>query len=228
MYPYTREGVLWRARCEQAAKAAEEAGRPAPVLPRDYSAHPPEYYRYELYGVVVHTGTATSGHYYSFIRVRRGDPRARGTIADALASAPAARARDGDDAASRGVWVSFNDSRVTPFDLKEMPSECFGGTQETAEVRPPMVASSAWNQRSNNAYMLVPACPEAPHGGARGGFREPRTALIFGANRGRRGRSGRARGARGAGGLSGHGRSPHRIGSPGRTAESPRPDGDCR
>ena len=29
--------------------------------------YPKEYYEYKLTGIVVHTGTADSGHYYSFI-----------------------------------------------------------------------------------------------------------------------------------------------------------------
>jgi len=29
----------------------------------------PEYYRYKLKGIVVHTGTADFGHYYSYIEV---------------------------------------------------------------------------------------------------------------------------------------------------------------
>ena len=36
-----------------------------------YKKHPKEYYTYELTGVVVHTGTADSGHYYSYINTRR-------------------------------------------------------------------------------------------------------------------------------------------------------------
>lgn len=30
--------------------------------------HPPEYYNFDLVGVVVHSGTADSGHYYSYIK----------------------------------------------------------------------------------------------------------------------------------------------------------------
>lgn len=35
------------------------------------SKQPPGHYRYELRGVVVHSGTAFAGHYYSYIKVRR-------------------------------------------------------------------------------------------------------------------------------------------------------------
>ena len=37
------------------------------------SKQPPGHYRYELRGVVVHSGTAFAGHYYSYIKVRMGD-----------------------------------------------------------------------------------------------------------------------------------------------------------
>jgi len=33
-----------------------------------YELHPKEYYEYELQGIVIHRGTAQSGHYYSFIK----------------------------------------------------------------------------------------------------------------------------------------------------------------
>ena len=39
---------------------------PGPALPKRDAA----YYQYELKGVVVHSGTAFAGHYYSYIKVR--------------------------------------------------------------------------------------------------------------------------------------------------------------
>lgn len=56
-----------------------------------------DYYLYDLKGVVVHSGTADSGHYYSFIQDRKTEK-----------------------------WYQFNDESVTPFDIKELDKECYG------------------------------------------------------------------------------------------------------
>lgn len=68
----------------------------------DFSADPdddPRYW-YNLAGVVVHTGTADGGHYYSFIR---------------------------DRYSKSGNWYLFNDAEVKPFDPSQIAAECFGG-----------------------------------------------------------------------------------------------------
>ncbi|ETN39556.1 uncharacterized protein HMPREF1541_05782 [Cyphellophora europaea CBS 101466] len=58
---------------------------------------------FELTGIIVHSGTADSGHYYSYIRQRPS------------ADEP------------RGSWVQFNDSDVTVFDSSTIGDYCFGG-----------------------------------------------------------------------------------------------------
>ncbi|KAG5186084.1 hypothetical protein JKP88DRAFT_198229, partial [Tribonema minus] len=63
---------------------------------------PDSYYRYQLAGVVVHMGTANSGHYYSFIRERCGARR----------------------------WFEFNDNLVTEMDPADLETECFGGSRQ--------------------------------------------------------------------------------------------------
>lgn len=64
--------------------------------------------RYELVGMVVHTGQASAGHYYSFIKDRRGNSMSNETY---------------------GKWFKFNDTTVEEFDMTEeaMATECFGG-----------------------------------------------------------------------------------------------------
>lgn len=68
--------------------------------------------QYELCGIVVHSGQANGGHYYSYIMTRN----AQGTP----------------------VWYKFDDIEVTLCDLdndEEMKSQCFGGDNMNKPVR---------------------------------------------------------------------------------------------
>ncbi|CAK58706.1 unnamed protein product (macronuclear) [Paramecium tetraurelia] len=56
-------------------------------------------YMYVLKGVLVHTGSAEGGHYFSYIR-------------------------DG-----KNQWFEFNDKLITPFDTQNLKEKCFGGNQ---------------------------------------------------------------------------------------------------
>ena len=80
---------------------------------------------FELVGVLVHTGTAESGHYYSYIRERptEGDTQS---------------------------WVEFNDEMVSPWDPASMANSCFGGT----DYQPQFQASNAVFEKQYSAYML--------------------------------------------------------------------------
>ncbi|KAH7041162.1 uncharacterized protein B0I36DRAFT_235736 [Microdochium trichocladiopsis] len=60
---------------------------------------------FELVGVLVHSGSAESGHYYSFIRER-------------------------SNAGSAQKWVEFNDDLVTDWDPSMMEDACFGGQDQ--------------------------------------------------------------------------------------------------
>eukprot|EP00124_Ichthyophonus_hoferi_P001426 Ihof_evm2s74 gene=Ihof_evmTU2s74 len=92
MEPYTLEGL--------AKKEAEANGAECMEEMRDSS-----YYQYSLYGVLVHTGTADSGHYYSFIKER--EPL--------------------DPESDQCQWLQFNDSVVDTFNEKDLPAQTFGG-----------------------------------------------------------------------------------------------------
>lgn len=63
---------------------------------------------FQLTGVIVHSGTADSGHYYSFIRQR---PSLK-SVQDS--------------------WVQFNDQDVTFFDPSQMRDNCFGGNADAS------------------------------------------------------------------------------------------------
>ncbi|SPQ22462.1 4cc22c61-bf1b-4482-8892-2926799c2547 [Thermothielavioides terrestris] len=79
---------------------------------------------FELVGILVHTGTAESGHYYSYIRERP-------TSGDAQ------------------TWVEFNDETVGPWDPASMANACFGGPDYQ-----PQFPNNAMYEKQYSAYML--------------------------------------------------------------------------
>ena len=95
MEPYTKEGLE---RAEREAKLAEKGETDENVGKLKY---PKEYYQYKLRGVVVHSGVADGGHYYSFIEDRENDK-----------------------------WFEFNDNIVSDFSSDDIPDECFGGEEK--------------------------------------------------------------------------------------------------
>ncbi|KAI5863136.1 hypothetical protein GGS23DRAFT_568448 [Durotheca rogersii] len=79
---------------------------------------------FELVGILVHSGTAESGHYYSYIRER--------PTVDATPS-----------------WVEFNDESVASWDPSQMENACFGGP----DYRPQYETGAAY-EKVYSAYML--------------------------------------------------------------------------
>ena len=79
---------------------------------------------FELVGVLVHSGTAESGHYYSYIRERPTPD-------------------------SKWSWVEFNDADVSRFDPSRIPDQCFGGNNSHQPGFGPTRFNRVWN-----AYML--------------------------------------------------------------------------
>ncbi|KAH6668875.1 ubiquitin C-terminal hydrolase-like protein [Halenospora varia] len=80
---------------------------------------------FELVGVLVHAGTAESGHYYSFIRER-----------------PTTNDKDS--------WVEFNDDSVTQWDPNCIEGACFGGV----DYRTGHDNGNMSYDKSYSAYML--------------------------------------------------------------------------
>lgn len=104
MLPYTQEGL---SRKEQAKERKQDALDKGEEIPDDLESeplkHPRDYYEFKLKGIVVHTGTADSGHYYSFIKESNN---ARGE-----------------------KWYEFNDHVVRDFNIADLAGECFGGEE---------------------------------------------------------------------------------------------------
>lgn len=99
MLDFTQEGLK---RKEKIQKQKEEKGdENEDTLEIEPLKYPKEYYEYKLTGIIVHTGTADSGHYYSFI-MDKEHPES-------------------------GKWYEMNDHNVHEFDPNDIPQECFGG-----------------------------------------------------------------------------------------------------
>ncbi|RDA91503.1 hypothetical protein CP533_4564 [Ophiocordyceps camponoti-saundersi (nom. inval.)] len=80
---------------------------------------------FDLVGILVHSGTAESGHYYSYIKER-------------------------PSSAGRESWIEFNDDMVTPWDPSLMASSTFGGPDN----RPAYETNGIIYDKSYSAYML--------------------------------------------------------------------------
>ena len=78
--PFTEEGLLKK---DNAISLSE--------------AHPLDYYNYNLKGVIIHSGTADIGHYYSLIKNNRN-----------------------------GKWFEFNDSFVEEYNIANLNKDAFG------------------------------------------------------------------------------------------------------
>lgn len=80
---------------------------------------------FELVGILVHSGTAESGHYYSYIRERPSNGAGEN-------------------------WIEFNDDNVSSWDPKCMESACFGGLDYRGTVE----NGNVQFDKSYSAYML--------------------------------------------------------------------------
>ncbi|KAK3259359.1 Ubiquitin carboxyl-terminal hydrolase 24 [Cymbomonas tetramitiformis] len=142
MRPFTVEGLAAKERIDSGSGAEtsaspEAAAHSAAPTPELEPSRPDSYYEYELVGVVVHSGTAFAGHYYSYIRERDADAERRGAGAE-----------------GRG-WHRFDDRLVEPYDLSQLERDCFGG-KYVAEHWDASVGANVSQEyeRPNSAYML--------------------------------------------------------------------------
>lgn len=125
MEPYTQEGL---ARREKLAKKEENQGDDEEGEVSNEPKYPLELYNYRLSGVLVHSGYAEGGHYYSFIK-------------------------DREDEEGKDKWYEFNDEIVKEFDKTDLESECFGGEEKWSD----MMGHSIYlknSEKHRNAYVL--------------------------------------------------------------------------
>ena len=99
-----------------------------------------EYYNYYLVGVIIHIGSADSGHYYSYINnIREGE----GNI----------NYFNPKDENCLNSWLEFNDSTISQFDIQNLENEAFGGSYDDDNN---YSNYRGWiREKSNNAYLLV-------------------------------------------------------------------------
>lgn len=71
-------------------------------------------FEYKLTGVVVHSGTANAGHYWSYINTKRG-------FSEPSEDDPCWEKTETDP------WMEFNDSTVRDFNFDKLKDEAFGG-----------------------------------------------------------------------------------------------------
>ena len=131
MRPYTKEGLA------QGYSSSEDNS----------------YYQYELGAVAVHTGTADSGHYFSYIK-EEIDPESE-ICKSCGTSLSQCQCQDKDDLRKRR-WLEFNDSEVSEFSESCIEAECFGGATKSHEYHPStqsVLTTEVVNPKS--AYMLV-------------------------------------------------------------------------
>ncbi|XP_072935903.1 probable ubiquitin carboxyl-terminal hydrolase FAF isoform X3 [Epargyreus clarus] len=135
--PYTAWGLaraegdasLWEHGADADSDAEAGAGAGAGAGPED--ARPDTHY--QLSGIVVHSGQASGGHYYSYVLLR-------------------------DNGSEAGRWVKLDDGDVTEcpmHDEDEMKTQCFGG-EYMGEVFDTTVKRVSYKRQKRwwNAYML--------------------------------------------------------------------------
>mmetsp|Transcript_1602 Transcript_1602/g.2995 ORF Transcript_1602/g.2995 Transcript_1602/m.2995 type:complete len:2808 (-) Transcript_1602:373-8796(-) len=133
MFKYTKEGI----EAEEQQRANEEA----PTLSRASSktseidnSEPEvdmEQFEYELQGVLVHSGIAQGGHYYSYIHDDSGDSANLGEA---------------------DKWYLFDDDEVAPFNPSNIPEQCYGGKFTSSGQA--AASSSDELDRHSNALLL--------------------------------------------------------------------------
>ena len=121
---------------EAGAEAADETASSASSLPSEAQQDADFYY--DLVGVVIHSGHADGGHYWSLVK-------------NQFVSA--------GSQASGSAWLQFNDQRISPFCIDDLAEEAFGGMEQlTVETssggKEGKVTEEIRVEKQRSAYML--------------------------------------------------------------------------
>lgn len=140
-------------------------------LPGPYELHPRSYYTYELRGVVVHTGTANQGHYFSYIR----DPNVQDEGRPRSDTFVSGTGKDGGNNSGRASLVRSSPSSPAVQSSTSSPSttslsvdDSSGGGGSSAggnEAKEPAAASSL----HEDGAVSSPLPPSVPEDGERVG-----------------------------------------------------------
>ena len=172
MLPYTKEGLMSSTATETVDSSGVATGR---VVSGGDGTRPSAYYQYELAGVVVHSGTTDSGHYYAYIKDRKeksaapvgasDTTRAPSSSTSTSTAAPSSSSASTSTSTSTSSadtgslkkgyrWLEFNDSEVTEFPESRLEAECFGGSIKSYDYSVSTI-SEVETVNPKSAYMLV-------------------------------------------------------------------------
>ncbi len=131
----SQEGQKLAAEDEDEDDAEEEAEKANGGAERAASSAPSSCL-YELCGITIHSGSVGGGHYFSYAR-GRDDDVGKGTD-DAKNLIAKKRNKK-----KKHQWCRFDDETVTPWDIRHLERDCFGGA-----------AAGGKFKSAQNAYML--------------------------------------------------------------------------
>jgi ubiquitin C-terminal hydrolase len=96
MEPYTQEYLSYIEKNKEKQNKKDENDEEEIIVEKTHKGE--NYYKYDLSGVIIHTGFADSGHYYSIIKDT-----------------------------NNSNWYEFNDTHVRFYDVNDLHNEAFGG-----------------------------------------------------------------------------------------------------
>ena len=166
MLPYTKEGLTPTHLAGDLSAGLGEGGE-------GEGARSNAYYQYELTGVVVHSGTTDSGHYYAYIKDKGDDSNPNTDNHDNHSSSSPTVSSFASSSSSQSAsnpskntekrtdrdrktyrWLEFNDSEVSEFPESRLEAECFGGTTKSYDYSVSTI-SEVETVNPKSAYMLV-------------------------------------------------------------------------